>query len=290
MTTTATRTMLMLGMIAATAAPAAAQGWDRNRDRDPRDGACFYKDADYRGPRVCVAAGEALESVPWHLNDEISSIRTFGRVEVTVYRDPKFRGRSVQFLQNVPDLLFERWNDRVSSIQIHARTWAERRPDWNERRDDRREDRRDDRDDRRDVRDDRRDDRDDRRDERDERRDERRVSGAEAERIVRRAYRELLKREVDDAGLRIYVDHMVRDDWSEEQVRDSIRSSPEYREKTTMTWPKAQEIVRQAYLSVLRREPDAGSRGYVDRVFRDEWTQADVERELRKSPEARGQR
>ena len=30
-----------------------------------------------------------------------------------------------------------------------------------------------------------------------------------------------------------------------------------------------------------------GSRGYVERVLRDHWTQADVERELRKSPEYR---
>ena len=52
-----------------------------------------------------------------------------------------------------------------------------------------------------------------------------------------------------------------------------------------MTYPKAQEVVRRAYLAVLKREPDPASRGYVDRVLRDKWTQADVERELRQSPE-----
>ena len=65
------------------------------------------------------------------------------------------------------------------------------------------------------------------------------------------------------------------------------RSSPEYRELHTMTRAKAEAIVRNAYLSVLNREPDGGSRGYVDKVFRDKWTQQDVERELRKSPEYR---
>ena len=45
--------------------------------------------------------------------------------------------------------------------------------------------------------------------------------------------------------------------------------------------------MRRAYLSVLKREPDAGSQGYVDRVLRDQWSQADVERELRKSDEYR---
>ena len=50
---------------------------------------------------------------------------------------------------------------------------------------------------------------------------------------------------------------------------------------------RAEEIVRRAYLEVLRREPDAASRGYVDRVMRDNWSQNDVERELRKSAEYR---
>jgi hypothetical protein len=50
---------------------------------------------------------------------------------------------------------------------------------------------------------------------------------------------------------------------------------------------RASDIVRRAYQSVLHREPDPAAQGYVDRVMRDGWSQADVERELRKSPEAR---
>jgi len=72
---------------------------------------------------------------------------------------------------------------------------------------------------------------------------------------------------------------MAKYGWTEQQVRDALRSSPEYRELTTITPAKAQEIVRRAYLAVLKREPDAGSQGYVNRVFHDHWTQADVERE-----------
>ena len=52
---------------------------------------------------------------------------------------------------------------------------------------------------------------------------------------------------------------------------------------------KAAEIVRRAYLSVLNREPDQASQGYVQRVMRDKWTEADVARELRRSPEYREQ-
>jgi len=65
----------------------------------------------------------------------------------------------------------------------------------------------------------------------------------------------------------------------------------EYRgDRGTITPQRAQEIVRRAYLSVLNREPDAASQGYVDRVLRDKWTEEDVARDLRRSPEYRNQR
>jgi hypothetical protein len=57
-----------------------------------------------------------------------------------------------------------------------------------------------------------------------------------------------------------------------------------------MTPAKAQEIVRKAYLSVLKREPDSGSAGFVEKVLREGWMQPDVERELRKSDEYRNKR
>jgi hypothetical protein len=57
-----------------------------------------------------------------------------------------------------------------------------------------------------------------------------------------------------------------------------------------VTREQAEAIVRRAYMNVLEREPDPGARGWVDRVMRDRWTQRDVERELRKSPEYRNRR
>jgi hypothetical protein len=112
-------------------------------------------------------------------------------------------------------------------------------------------------------------------------------SSGDADRIVRRAYEDILDRQPDTDGLRLYRSRIIDDGWSEQDVREALRKSPEYREKNTMTRPKAEEIVRRAYLSVLNREPDAGSRTYVDRVLRDKWTEQDVARELRKSPEYR---
>jgi len=58
----------------------------------------------------------------------------------------------------------------------------------------------------------------------------------------------------------------------------------------SMTPAKAQEIVRRAYLNVLKREPDSGSAGFVEKVLREGWMQPDVERELRKSDEYRNKR
>ena len=107
------------------------------------------------------------------------------------------------------------------------------------------------------------------------------------DRIVRRAYHDILEREPDTTGMRIYRSHILDDGWTEAQVREALRNSPEYREKNAMTPAKAQDIVRRAYLAVLKREPDPASRPYVDKVLRDHWTQQDVERELRKSPEYR---
>src|SRR5689334_4845958 len=271
---TAKKIGLAMGLMAGLASPAAAQRWDET----PRVGACFYKDADYRGRRFCVAAGDAVDRLPYGLDDEISSIRIFGRAEVTIFRDDDFRGRSTRFTDDVRDLQYERWNDTMSSVQVrgygrggdgytgggrgsgygdgYGNGSGGSRPgrdgDYGSGRGT--------------------------------------VNRADVDRIVQRAYQDVLGREPDAQGLRIYRSHMIDDGWNERQVRDSLRESPEYREQQTMTYPKAQEIVRRAYLAVLRREPDNGSRVYVDKVFRDKWTQEDVERELRRSDEYRNRR
>jgi hypothetical protein len=220
-----------------TSQAAFAQRWGRGPV--PRDGACFYKDADFHGDYFCVRTGDTLESIPRGLNDEISSIRLYGRSEVTVFKD-HLSGKSRRFERDVRNLKNEGWNDTVSSVDVRFVRGS--RPGG---------------------------------------------SAADADRIVRRAYDDLLARQPDPDGLRHYRSLIIDDGWTEAEVRDAIRKSPEYREKHTMTPAKAQEIVRQAYLNVLKREPDPASGGWVTRVMRDKWTQADVERELRKTPEYR---
>jgi len=181
---------LMFGL-ALVAQPASAQPrW--GRPREPRAGACFYKDARFRGDYFCLEPGERIETMPRGMNDEISSIQLFGDIDVEVYQDVDFRGRAKRFGSSVRNLADEGWNDRLSSVRVSRRGGGGRD------------------------------------------RDDRRPSG--------------------------------------------------------MTQARAEDIVRRAYQSVLKRDPDPASRGFVDRVLNDGWTQVDVERELRKSDEYRRRR
>ncbi|HUK35559.1 MAG TPA: peptidase inhibitor family I36 protein [Vicinamibacterales bacterium] len=239
-------------------AAAAAQRW--GRDRFPDSGACFFRDAEFRGDYFCVRAGDDVGRLPDEMNDAISSIRVFGRAEVTVYKDARFNGGSVRFNASVSNLKDAGWNDRISSMRVQfIQGGGDFRPG-------------------------------DRPDDRGGNRDNRRISSDEADRIVRRAYQDVLGRDPDEGGLRQYRSRIIDNGWTEEQVRNSLRDSPEYRARTTMTRAKAEDIVRRAYLNILKREPDSGAEGYINNVLRNNWSQEDVERELRKSPEFRNRR
>ena len=117
------------------------------------------------------------------------------------------------------------------------------------------------------------------------------VREKDAERIVRRAYQDILGREPDRQGLVMYRNHMVFDRWDERRVRDALQESSEYRDRNRMTREKAVEIVKRAYRSVLGREADQGGlENYVQGMLRQGWTEQDVIRELKKSPEYRNKR
>ena len=243
------------GLIFAFASAATAQ-WSR-QDGDARDGACFYENPNYGGRSFCLRAGEALEAVPRGMNDRVSSIRSFGRSGVTVYRDVSFGGPAVRFDGDVPDLRGTSWNDQISSVQVQGSRYGYRggyddRGGYYDR------------------------------------------SARGASQIVRRAYRDVLGREPDAQGMQYYRGRIVDDGWSEAQVRRELRRSNEYKTPTSdetygygMTRARAENLVRNAYRSVLNREPDPASEGYVEHVLRDGWSQTDVERDLRRSAEYR---
>ena len=179
----------------------------------------------------------------------MSSIRTFGRSAVTVYRDQSFGGGSVRFDGDVPDLRQTSWNDKISSVQVRGDAYGSR-GGYSDR------------------------------------------SARGANQMVRRAYRDVLGLEPDAQGMQYYRGRIIDDGWTEAQVRRELRRSNEYKSRTSdetngygMTRARAENVVRNAYRSVLNREPDPASEGYVEHVLRDGWSQAQVERDLRRSAE-----
>ncbi len=96
----------------------------------PRAGACFYEDANFRGDYFCVTAGEEVRQMPADMNDRISSIRLVGNATAVVYRDSRFRGQSARFEDDVRNLKREGWNDLVSSIRVSGSLFGGVRPPW----------------------------------------------------------------------------------------------------------------------------------------------------------------
>ncbi len=86
------------------------------RGNEPRNGACFYTDEDYRGDRFCAETGGNIRNVRDRFNDRISSIRVFGRARIIIYENENFSGASRTFNRDVPNL--RGFNDRITSIEI----------------------------------------------------------------------------------------------------------------------------------------------------------------------------
>jgi hypothetical protein len=242
---------LFTGLILSSAALHAAHDNARHdndrRDHDRRGHGrggrvTFYQDVDFRGGSLTLEAGEEIENLTLErfsngggANDRISSMRIEGPIEVTVHRDSRFRGATRRFTADVRNLTQDggQWNDVISSIRTEYRSRRDarderadvdraiervfrdtlgRKPDQSEQRRFRTrmiEENWSDKDVRIEL----------------TKTDEYRTV---VERIVAKAYRELLGREADPGGLRNYVRHMLQDRWSEEDVRHSMREGEEY--------------------------------------------------------------
>lgn len=107
-----------------------------------------------------------------------------------------------------------------------------------------------------------------------------------AEKIIRRAYQDVLGREPDAAGLATYRDKLVNEGWSERDVRSALKSSEERRETGGISEEQARQMVKRAYQSVLKRDPDeAGMATYVQKIRQKRWSEKDVASDLRNSAE-----
>ena len=96
-------------------------GWNPDapiwgREALPREGACFYEDAGYRGRYFCVPRGGSYTSLPGGFNDRITSIRVIGS-SVRIYQDRNFHGRSTEVRRDNGNLRGD-WRDTISSIRV----------------------------------------------------------------------------------------------------------------------------------------------------------------------------
>ena len=90
-----------------------------------RDGACFFKEENFRGEKFCVEKGDRIDQVPPGFSDRISSVRLYGRATATVFQDAGFRGPRLEIRNDVENLQSfqvspgHSWNDRISSIRVY---------------------------------------------------------------------------------------------------------------------------------------------------------------------------
>src|SRR5438552_10696053 len=90
-----TRALFVMAVLLAIPSAVMAQRWGRSPF--PGSGACFFRGPEFRGEYFCLSAGEDLGRLPDEMNDQISSIRVFGRAEVIVFGGDRFRGGWARF-------------------------------------------------------------------------------------------------------------------------------------------------------------------------------------------------
>ena len=111
--------------------------------------------------------------------------------------------------------------------------------------------------------------------------------GMRPDAIVRRAYQDILGRDPDPEGMRTYRSNIIDKGWSEQDVREALRNSPEYASGGART-ASADRIIRRAYQDILGREPDPqGLETYRRNIVERGWDEQDVRTALRRSQERR---
>jgi len=100
--------------------------------------------------------------------------------------------------------------------------------------------------------------------------------------IVENAYQDILGRRVDQEGMRNFRSKIIDQGWTEAQVREALRNSPEYK-KTG-----ADRIIKRAYEDILNRAPDRGGMElYRKNIIEQNWSEKQVRDSLRQSQEYR---
>ncbi len=101
----------------------------------------------------------------------------------------------------------------------------------------------------------------------------------DAERVVRAAYRDILSRDADGPGLRLYLSRLIEGGWNEDQLRDQLRRSDEFKNRDL------DAVIRRVYHDVLGREPDASGIAAYKRSLSRGMTENEMREDLRRSRE-----
>ncbi len=276
---------ILLALVFLSAVSAAPEGASR-RDERPRGEPgrvilCSGENFDGVSVELLPGAtianlGDLLFSDGRKVNDRISSVRVFGGLKVTLYSDANFGGDALELSESAPRLVRVprrngNWDNCLSSVRVSG--GEDRRPPERDRRP--REDRGRDWDDERGRPGDH-----GRDDERPARRSE--LSGAEIERIVGRAFRELLSREPNGAELRRYREAVYTEGWGRDEIYDDIRGTKEYLSRAT------DRLIERVYREMLDRAPTSGDLSYWrNKILNKGWSERRFRAGIRDSEEYR---
>lgn len=230
---------------------AALGGFSRGSAQTPPAGqATFFAEPGYRGDSFVVVAGTGADNLEFTrdrrgrpFNDRVASVRIEGAVRVAVFEHPQFRGAFTWINRDTPDL---------AAFSLGERS----RKTWNDAVSSLQVDT--------------------------VRRGTKAFTAWErrdAERAVRAAYRDFLGREADPEGLRFYSGRLLDAGWSDEQLKDVFRRSPEFKERDLAA------IIRRVYHDELGREPDPSGIAAYTRGLGRGMTESEFRAELRRSRE-----
>lgn len=234
--------------------PALAFAQPRDERRGPR--IVLFEHPNFQGGAIVLYPGQSVENFArWDFdngrraNDRVTSIRVEGGAEAMVYIDANFRGEALRVTGDIRDLSrgdnhFVRFNDQISSIRVEARRGPDRPPGGGYGGN--------------------------------------RPPSFEPEKIVRRAFQDILEREPTDADMRRYRSLIIDRGFDEKRVRDEIRRTDEYR-ITYMT-----RRLNRVYQEILGRDVDPrGFEHYRNKIIEHNWNDDDIRRDLRNSAEYR---
>ena len=107
------------------------------------------------------------------------------------------------------------------------------------------------------------------------------MSRMDLEKVVVRAYEDLLDKRPSTPERDRYVELMLNRHWDERKLRDSIKRSREY------TYDRPRNLIKKAYQNVLLREAEAAAFNLSNTIVSRGWNLEDIENHLRKSAEYR---